>query len=77
MTNFSAFWTTCPEWLGGNPALLLCGVSPKHAYSQQKKLILMLHVPKDDASGDTDAQADADRRPGREESDPDKQHVAE
>ena len=31
----------------------------------------MLHIPKHDA------QADADRRPGREESDPDKQHVAE
>ena len=48
----------------------------------------MLHIPKHDASADTasvhhdtaadtDAQADADRRPGREESDPDKQYVAQ
>ena len=46
----------------------------KNAYSNNNK---KLHISKHDASADTDAQADADRRPGREESDPDKQHVAQ
>ena len=40
-------------------------------------MMLVLTLHQCITAADTDAQADADRRPGREESDPDKQHVAE